>query len=284
MLKVLMIIWGLMLGAQAYASSPVQSCMDSLQYHFLANRQEAHAICKQDSSAKFLNCMEQKAYATSQDISVSASQCSQKVKLASPYQTCEANMQIYARMSYDRAVQICHWDRSDVMQVCLMDLAQKARFHSEHAIQYCAFASHNYREKLPFFTNCVVNNSRQGYKVVDAVQLCHNRILGIDVPVQKPRPKPAPKPNPKVEVEVSPGRPVNPGVGVDPTPNPAGKVIIAPAPSTGGTSADSQKQTGVSQKVPTPVEIKVQESSELEILDDQPLDSGSTSNAESLPI
>lgn len=277
MLKGLMFILGVLLtGGPALASgSSLDLCVNSLQYHYLANYNEALDICRQDSSPNFLQCMEKKARATSLDVTDVAPACSKKVKVKSAFGTCEAQMQIQAEMTYDRSVQICAWDSSPLMQGCIIDLVQKARFHSEHAIQYCGFAGYNYRSSIPYFKKCIIVQSDKGYGVQESVQYCHDRILGVPLPSN--RTEGVSRPDKSQEVKPIPSQ--QPEVVSTPKESPAAteELKAVESPET------PKNKTGISKKVPTPVEIKVQESSKPE-MEDQPLDSGSTSNAESLPI
>jgi len=159
-------------------------------------------------------------------------------------------------MSDELAVQTCQYDSSLLMQGCIVDLVQRAKFHPEHAVQYCQFAGYYYRRQMARFKVCVIDRARFGGGAEAIVQRCHEDILGLR-PLERPAaPQPRPESRSNSKAEPAPARP----------------------------QAPAQKQTGgVPSKVPTPVEIKVQESSKPKVVD-RPIRSESNSNVESLPL
>ena len=170
-------------------------------------------------------------------------------------------------MNEDRSRQICDWDPSTLMQNCIVDLVRQARFHSEHAIQYCGFANTEYRNKIPSFVACVIDNARRGYDVYSNVRMCDDEMT------RGRRYKPHP-------VET---RPVNPrqDTGVQPTPETR---PVQPVPQKKPQESKPEPaRTSGGRKVPTPVDIKIEESSNPDV-NDQPINTGSTSNSEALPM
>lgn len=312
MLRNLIFMLSLSVGSVAFANgSRVNTCINALQYYFLAPYGQAQAICLQNSSNDFLNCMENKAATTNLDITEVVPMCSRKVHTTPKFNTCEARLQKDARMSYDLSLRTCQWDSSSVMISCIIDVSNQARFHPTHALQYCAFAKSQYPQQMNYFKSCVAQyapNSHGSYLpyhlVHSTVQHCHDRITGVYVepvlpPVETRRPKPVQIPPRQTRPESQPAYPYYPEQQVQPVfpthpqqpqpqvyPQPQQQVqpepqqpAVQPEP----TVKPSQIKTGTVTKVPVPVEIKVQESSKPEVTD-QPLQSESTSNAESLPL
>lgn len=196
MLKNILITFSMLVGSSAFAASNYDICMDSLTYHFLANYRQSSSICKQNSSPKFVKCMEKKAVTTNLHVTDAAPECSKQVKATSVFNTCESRLQVYTQMSDERSVQVCQWDPSPLMQSCIIDLVQKARFHEEHAVQYCAFANSEYRREIPRFKMCVIDQSRRGYDVYSSVASCHDYIMnGGRWIVTEPEPRPRPRPD-----------------------------------------------------------------------------------------
>jgi hypothetical protein len=247
-------------------------CSNAMKYYFLASDSEAKTVCSQNSSPAFIGCMTNYGQNTNMHILEAAPKCSAGTRMRIPLQTddptyinlnsCPSRMQIYARMTDNRANQICNWDSSPVMQNCLIDLVQRAHFHSEHAIQYCGFASAEYRNKIPNFVACVVDNAQHGYTdVYSNVVKCDDEMMGHVVhPPIKHKDQP-------IVVQQSPP------VVKDQQP-----VVKAPE-----VQEEPAKPAAGPRKVPTPVEIKIEDSSKPEVKD-QPIDTGSTSNSESLPM
>lgn len=251
-------------------SSSMDSCVASLKYYYLASPTEANLVCGKDSSAEFILCMQRRSVAPGRAESVveAAPNCSRKrlnlplevndSKTYTNFNSCNSRMQVYARMYQDRAIQICNYNPRPELQKCYIDLVQGANWHPELAIQYCGFAEENYPRQIAKFSSCVVNETRAGSQnAYRTAQTCHEKILF------KPN---TIKSQPEVEIKVIPQKPVEPYV--------VEKPVVVQAP---------QKQTGAG-SVPTPVQIRVQESARPEVINDQPLDPGSTSNSESLPL
>ncbi len=259
-------------------NSQYNVCVNSLKYHFLASQPEAATVCRQNDRPDFLQCMAHRAKNSNIHVLDAAIKCSQ-VNVRIPLQaedsryinlrSCPSKLQMGARMNDDRARQICDWDSSAIMQNCLIDLVERAQFHSEHAIQYCGFANKEYRNKIPQFVSCVINNSRKGYDVYSNVVSCDLDLSGRRV--TKPQPRVNEQPEPRYE----------PDYQIPSTRQPE---VKAPAESEVKTAPQEQPaSTASGRKIPTPVEIKIEGSSNPEIKD-QPIDTGSTSNSESLPL
>ncbi len=273
-----------------------QSCVNSLEYYFLASQAEAHTVCRQNSSPDFMQCMVHRAKNSNMHVLEAAPKCS-SFKVEIPVETkkpnyvnlksCPSKLQMRARMSDRRAKQICDWDSSPVMQNCLIDLVEQARCISENAIRYCGFANTEYRAKIPQFAKCVIDQSKKGYDVHTNVKRCDSLMYYGKFPESMPVPQtPAPQsyppktqpqypqypqnpqyplPSPQMPEVVTPTQPVViPDVVIVPP-------VVQPAPNTPGRT------------VPTPVDIKIEGSSNIEV-NDQPIETGSTSNSESLPL
>lgn len=297
MLKNLVLMLVVATGSWAYAqNSGVRFCIDSLQYSYLAPYNVALGICSQNSSREFVRCMNEKSETTNLEITEVVPQCSRRVQVASTFGTCESKLQTEARMEYNLSRRVCHRDNSVSTIDCIVDLSQNARFHPEHATQYCLFAKTQYPNKMDTFRSCVISNSHKGYDVFSAVENCDDRITGRYVePVRRPRPMDVPnrgyqerqQPNPNNYPQYPPpsvsygddregGQPGS--QTVQPQPQPQQPPQAQPEPAL----EEPKKKTGTS-KVPVPVEIKVQESSKPKV-EDKPLDSQSTENAEELPL
>lgn len=261
----------------AYAqTSQYEACMGSLEYYYLASRSEATTVCRQNSSPEFMQCMVHRAENSNIHVLDAALKCSRTrmripVESTDPnyvnFRSCPSKLQMRARMEDRRARQICEWDPSSLMQNCIVDLVEQARFHSEHAIQYCAFANEQYRRKIPHFVACVIDNSQRGYDVYSNVVRCDNELT--HGRVTKPKPRQDEQPEPKYEPRY-PEKSEQPGQVETKPKAPEAKTSQEPASSSG-------------RKVPTPVEIKIEASSNPEV-NDQPIETGSTSNSESLPL
>lgn len=260
------------------AQSSVDVCSNNLKMWFSANTYESQSICKENSSAAFMKCMQNKSQTSSQDVVTSSHDCDRRSThsehpIRDPryisFQSCEGELQVGARMRPDRAHQICRWNSKPVMISCIVNLARRANWHSEHAIQYCDFANHSYSKEIPNFVKCVIQEATRGLGVERTAQDCHDRILDRLIPGR--RQKPAPQP-----------RTERPEPGVDQNPN----VIYQepPAvvqPTLPSVIVDEKKVRTV---VPTPVEIRVQESARPEVISDQKVQPDSSSNSENLPM
>ena len=242
----------------AYAqNSQMEVCLQKMKSEFLASNSEAQVVCSQDSSPQFVSCMVQRANNSNIHVLDAAPICSRrKVKVPvntadetyNNFKSCPSKLAIGARMRTDRAREICDWDSSSLMQSCLIDLVEKAGFHSEHAIQYCGFANSEYRSKIPQFVSCVISNARRGFFTYENVLDCDDKIVrGITI-----RSQPQPEVRPTPEVKPAPTAPAN------------------------------QTSSVPGRRVPTPVEIKI-EGTNPEV-QDQPVNTGSTSNSEALPL
>jgi hypothetical protein len=275
MLKSLFFFVILMMGLSVHAgATDYERCASHLDYYFLASESESRTVCSQNSSPAFVQCMVDKGTRSSIDVLDAAAQCGgrrMKIPVEIPgqnynnFKSCPSKLQVNTGMAKNRAEQICQWDPSDLMQNCLADLVQKARFHSEHAIQYCGFAAKEYRNKIPQFVSCVINNSFRGYDVYSNVANCDYQIAGGKV-IVKPQPRSQDKWEPQQPAEPSQPPYYNDNEKTQPE-------VVAPA----------QPARPSNRKVPVPVEIKIEESSNPEVADKN-LDTGSTSNSDSLPL
>ncbi|MFN8792259.1 MAG: hypothetical protein ACK5Y2_12470 [Bdellovibrionales bacterium] len=255
-MKSLFVLLAVLTSAWAQASpSPLETCQDHLQYYYVVGRGVVEPICRQNSSPQFVQCMIDQSSKTNLHITDVVPSCSRQVRVTSVFNSCEARLQIQTSMNDELAVQACQYDSSLLMQGCIVDLVQKAKFHPEHALQYCHFAGYYYRRQMARFKVCVIDQARFGGGAEAIAQRCHEDILGI---------RRLERPAPQAPIESR----SNPNAGTSPT-----------RPQT-----PAQKQTGgVPSKVPTPAEIKVQESSKPKVVD-RPIRSESNSNVESLPI
>lgn len=296
---IFLLLSGMTLSAHAQNSSSrdYNTCMVSLKKYFLASESEATTVCRQNTSPAFLQCMVYRGMNSTEHVLEAFPKCSSfRVTIPKENQSdttyvnarsCPAKLQIHAKMTERMANEVCAADSSDVMQTCIIDLVRKARFYPGHADQYCEFASKEYRRKIPNFVACVVDNSlgrfnhvgRYNYynsNIVKAnVEDCDFRLMGGVVvkpkpptrpdvpPTYEPNYPPVQKPTPTYpDVTPTPQPPVQPEPPVEPAPAP---------PKTGRT-------------VPTPVEIKIEGSSQPEVTGDQPIETGDTSNSGSLPL
>lgn len=286
---------GMTLSAHAQNSSRnnYNVCMNTLEKYFLASQSEATTVCRQNSSPAFLQCMVHRAKNSNIHVLEAFPKCSSfRVTVPAEPQSdsryvnarsCPAKLQIHAKMTERMANEVCAADSSEVMQTCIIDLVQKARFYPGHADQYCEFASKEYKRKIPNFVACVIDNSRgyfnhigrHNYYSYEAVKAnivdCDYKMVGGVVikpkPPTRPDVPPTYEPNYPPPVQPAPVPPTQPEVA--PTPQPQEE---EPAPKTGG------------RKVPTPVEIKIEGSSQPEVTGDQPIETGDTSNSGSLPL
>ena len=158
-----------------------------------------------------------------------------------------------------RSVEICQWDSSEVMLSCLIQIVQKAQWHSEHALQYCDFANQNYRRHIPQFVQCITTHPLRSKNIEKTAQSCHESILDVVISGSKQK---------TVESVVAPEVPV-----------------VAP-PVVAATPVEVQNKKVVTETVPTPIKINinVQESAKAEAIVEQPVQVGSTSNSEVLPL
>lgn len=262
------------------AQSSVDVCANNLKIWFSANTYESQSICKENSSPTFIKCMEKKSQTSSQDVVTSSHDCDRRSTHSEhpirdtryiSFQSCEGELQASARMRPDRAHQICRWNSTPVMISCIVNLARKANWHSEHAIQYCDFANQSYAKEIPNFVKCVIQEAPRGLGVEKTAQACHDRILDRLIPGRRQRQEP--QPSPRTE------RP-DPRVEQNPT------VIYQELPAV---TQPTQPSVVVDEKrvrtvVPTPVEIRVQESAKPEVINDQKAQADSSSNSENLPV
>jgi hypothetical protein len=277
MLKSLMFVFISAMTFSAHAqNSQYDECMDKLEYYFLASNSEATTVCRQNSTPSFMRCMVQRAQDSNIHVLDAAPKCSStRVRIPidpnepnyTNFRSCPAKLQARAHMKLERANQICDWDSTPVMQNCILDLTEQARFHSEHAVQYCAFAIGEYPKKVPNFVSCVIDNSKRGFDVYSNVMNCDARLTHGTLPKAKPRHE-KPQPEPRYE----PNYPTKPG-GPD----------FEPEPETRNPKDQQPAPKKTDRKVPTPVEIKIEGSSNPEV-NDQPINTGSTGNSESLPL
>ncbi len=281
MLKSLILIFSLSIGYSAFAQSSYETCVKSLKYYYLASQAEADVVCRQDSSESFLKCMVREGINTNHHVLSVAPFCTQKrmnlpLDSSDPtynnFYSCSGNLQSHAYMESSRARQICQWDSSPTMQFCLVSLVGQAGFHPEHAIQYCSFANTEYRNKIPEFVSCAIRNAQQGLDVYSNVVSCDQQITHPTPPTsveptqttQQPQQYTPPTVHPTQKPEVKDQTPVD-----------------QKTKSNNSTEKTAEKPSG--RKVPTPVEIKIEKSSKPNVKD-QPLNTGSTSNSESLPL
>lgn len=262
------------------AQSSVDVCSNNLKVWFSANTYESQSICKENSSPAFMKCMEKKSQTSSQDVVTSSHDCDRRSTHSEhpirdtrylSFQSCEGELQAGARMRPDRAHQICRWNSKPVMISCIVNLVKQASWHSEHAIQYCDFANQSYPREIPNFVKCVIQEAPRGLGVEKTAQACHDRILDRLIPGR--RKKPAPQPLPRTE-RPQPGVEQNPSVIYHEPP-----AVIQP--SQPSVVVDEKKVRTV---VPTPVEIRVQESARPEEINDQKVQPDSSSNSENLPV
>jgi len=284
------------------AQSSANSCVTDLMFNFKATATEAQHICSINSSKVFLKCMDHKSLTTQLDVHSAAVKCDSKFKKAvTPsgaqyvnFNTCEARLQAGARMSPRRSFEICQWDSSDVMMSCLMNIVQKAGWHSEHAIQYCDFANQNYRSQIPKFVQCVSTHPMRSQSVVETAQSCHDSILDIIIPRTQPRVRELPpvydaKPTviirqqPEVVTSQSEVVTSQPEVIVN---QPEVVVKDQPVEKVQPVVVETKPETKkvVTEKVPTPIKINVQESAKPEEIVDQPTKKDSSTNSEILPL
>lgn len=241
------------------AQSPSEFCNGHLRYWFRAMPVEANHICSNNSTPSFLACMEKRAQTTSEDVVKAAYKCDPRSTVSTTpivdplyqnFNSCSGQLQVGALMRPDRAVEICQWDSSPLIISCLTGLVQKARFHPEHAIQYCSFANQNYRNEIPTFVACAEKKSARARSVLDVAQACHELVL--NKLIKNPSP-----------VVVQP-----PVARVEATPS-----VTVPSNATRV------------RNVPTPVQIQVQESVQPDVVSNQPrLSADAPSNAENLQI
>lgn len=180
MLKSLIFVflsWVTISSAHAQRSS-YDVCVNVLERHFPGSSAEAPVVCRQNSTPAFVQCMANLGVNSNIYVLSAASRCGGNqmripIRTEDPQYTnlnaCPSQLQQRTGMSRNRSIQICHWDSSSLMQNCLADLTEKARFHSENAIQYCGFANVEYRHKIPQFVACVIDNSRRGLDVYSSV-------------------------------------------------------------------------------------------------------------------
>ena len=262
------------------AQSSVDVCSNNLKMWFSANTYESQSICKENSSAAFMKCMEKKSQKSSQDVVTSSHDCDRRSTHSEhpirdtrylSFQSCEGELQAGARMRPDRAHQICRWNSKPVMISCLVNLARRANWHSEHAIQYCDFANQSYSREIPNFVKCVIQEAPRGLGVERTAQVCHDRILDRLIPGR--RRIPAPQASPRTERSEQ-------GVEQNPT------VIYQELPTVTQPSQPSVvlEEKKVRTVVPTPAEIRVQESAKPEQINDQKAQPDSSSNSENLPV
>jgi hypothetical protein len=268
----------------SYAQSSSKSCVSDLMYNFRATATEANQICSINSSAVFLKCMDHKLLTTQLDVHSAAVQCDSKFKRVQQeptnqyvnFNSCSARLQVGARMSPRRSVEICDWDSSEVMMSCLIQIVQKAGWHSEHAIQYCDFANQNYRKHIPRFVKCVTTHPLRSKSVEQTAQACHDSILDIIIPLAKPRVKNERPPVTVTTVEQTPHVTVE-----TKTPD---VVVVEPQRPVVTIQDQTENKKVVTETVPTPIKIQVQESAKPEEIVDQPVEKDSTSNSEVLPL
>ncbi len=314
MLKSLIFVFlsGMAFSAHARMSD-YDFCMNNMKYYFLASDSEATTVCRQNSSPEFTKCMVMKAKNSNDHVLEAAPQCS-RPKLNIPIEkndsnyvnlkSCPSKLQMRARMNQFRSRQICEWDSTPVMQICLVDLVEKARFHSEHAIQYCGFAKSEYRNKIPQFTACLISNSKKGYDVYSNVMNCDARLTGTYIPPRseprsrpevrteprsEPKPKKDPRPSPipqddGYDTDYDPYYPNRPEVRTNPTTRPEVRTSpTRPEVRSEPSESTTPKNPSNGRTVPSPVDIKIEQSSTPEV-NDQAVETGTTSNSESLPL
>lgn len=270
MFKLILLTLALGISQFASAQSSSNTCVTDLMYSFHATATEAQQICAINSSAVFLKCMEHKSTTTQLDVHSAAVACDSKFKNVQQNSTlqyvnsntCEVRLQVGARMRPRRSIDICKWDSSEVMLSCLIQIVQKAQWHSEHALQYCDFANQNYRRHIPQFVQCVTTHPLRSKNIEKTAQSCHESILDIIIPGSKQKP---------VVVEVVTSVEVTPAV-----------VEVAPI----AVVQEEQNKKVVTETVPTPIKINinVQESAKAEAIVEQPVQVGSTTNSEVLPL
>lgn len=316
---IIVVLTGMAFSAHARMSD-YDFCMNNMKYYFLASDSEATTVCRQNSTPEFTKCMVMKSKNSNDHVLEAAPQCS-RPKLNIPIEkkdsnyvnlkSCPSKLQMRARMSQFRSRQICEWDSTPIMQTCLIDLVEKARFHSEHAIQYCGFAKSEYRNKIPQFTACLISNSKRGYDVYSNVMNCDARITGTYVaprterrpepqPEVRPRPEPRPEARPKpmpmpkndprpnpvpqddgYDTDYEPAYPTQPETRY-PT-QPEVRTPARPEVRTVPSEEPAPKSPSNGRTVPSPVDIKIEQSSKPEV-NDQAVETGTTSNSESLPL
>lgn len=263
------------------AQSSVDVCANNLQVWFSALPYEAQSICKENSSPKFMKCMENKKNTSSQDVVTSSHDCDRRSTHSEhpirdtryiSFQSCEGELQASARMRSDRAHQICRWSYDKPGMVsCIVNLAKRANWHSEHAIQYCDFANQSYRKEIPNFVKCVIQEAPRGLGVEKTAQACHDRILDRLIPGR--RQISAPKPLPRTE---------RPDQSIEQNPTVIYQELpVVTQPTQPSVVVDEKRVRTV---VPTPVEIRVQESAKPEVINDQKAQADSSSNSENLPV
>lgn len=272
------------------AQSSSQTCVSDLMYNFRATATEALQICSVNSSKVFLKCMDHKSLTTQLDVHSAAVQCDSKFKRIQNtptnqyvnFSSCSARLQVGARMRPRRSVEICDWDSSELMIGCMIQIVQKAGWHSEHAIQYCGFANQNYRNQIPRFVKCVTTHPLRSKNVEQTAQACHDSILDIIIPLQKPRVRKT-----QTSIVSDDSVPVSDSIPVVvEAKTPEVVVVVEPTRPTeeSKASVEEQNKKVVTETVPTPVKIQVQESAKAEEVVDQPSDANSTSNSEVLPL
>lgn len=288
MLKFLLLTLALGLSQFSNAQSSSKTCVTDLMYNFRATATEATQICSINSSAVFLKCMDHKLESTQLDVHSAAVQCDSKFKRVQNnptnqyvnFKSCSSRLQVGARMSPRRSVQICEWDSTEVMMGCLINIVQKAGWHFEHAIQYCDFANQNYRKHIPKFVQCISTHPLRSQSVEAVAQSCHDSILDIIIPRSQPRVK-----KEQSQVVQKDTKPVvvenRPNVVVEDRP-----VVIVENSVTPTVINPEQSETKkvVTETVPTPIKIQVQESAKAEEIVDQPVEKDSTTNSEVLPL
>lgn len=268
--------------AHAQNNSSYNVCMNTLMdSEFMANKSEAHTVCSQNSSPDFMKCMNQRAATSNIHVLDAAIRCSPRA-LNIPLQTqdpnyinfrsCPVKLQMRTGINNQRAQQICNWDSTPLVQNCIFDLIEKAQFHGEHAVQYCSFANREYRNKIPQFVTCLIDNANQGYDVYSRVLKCDREMLYGKPRRLEPQPHVEQHSVPQYDPNYTP--PKQPDT--NPTPIPAPEVKTPP-------SNEQPAPKPSTRKVPIPVEIKIEASSKPEVKD-QPVETGSTSNSESLPL
>ena len=285
--------------------SQYDDCMDKLEYYFLASHSEATTVCRQNSSPGFMFCMVRTAQESNMHVLDAAPRCSAtrvRIPLEKPndptytnFRSCPSKLQARAHMDYQRANEICDWDNTDITQNCILDLVEKAGFHSEHAVQYCSFANNEYRNKVPKFVKCAIENSRIGHDVYTTVMICDSEMV---YGKRRSNPRPAPRSEqPRYDdqprYDNQPRYEPNNNSSYDPNYNNG-----QPYPNDQDvqpdyrrdqpeTKPEVKKEKPATKKadrtVPTPVAIKIEGTSNPEV-SDQPINTGTTDNSESLPL
>lgn len=300
MLKSLMFVFISAMTFSAFAqNSQYDDCMDKLEYYYLASHSEATTVCRQNSSPGFMYCMVRTAQETNMHVLDAAPRCSAtrvRIPIESKdpsytnFKSCPSKLQARAHMSYERANQVCDWDHTDITQNCILDLTEKAGFHPEHSVQYCAFANSEYRNKVPKFVKCAIENSRIGHDVYTTVMICDEQMVYGNRRRPSPRydeqpryDQPAPRydEQPRYEPNYNSQYPNTPPNSQQVQPDDQqDQTEIKPETKTSKTKPAPKK---ADRKVPTPVAIKIEGSSNPEV-NDQPINTGTTDNSESLPL